>query len=73
MTKDAFKGPDVLEAAAQIYVVLNERDRAFAALEELAKKPNGSSPYLIRLNPAYDTIRDDPRFEPVVQKFSAKF
>ncbi|MFL6530378.1 MAG: tetratricopeptide repeat protein [Chthoniobacterales bacterium] len=73
VTKDAFKGPDVLEAAAQIYVVLNERDRAFAALEELAKKPNGSSPYLIRLNPAYDTIRDDPRFEPVVQKFSAKF
>lgn len=73
VAKDAFKGPDILESAAQIYVILNEGDRAFAALDELAQKPNGASPYMIKLNPAYDGIRDDPRFEPTVQKFSAKF
>lgn len=73
VSKDAFHGPDILEVAAHVYAALTDADRAFQALRELAKVPNPTSPELLRLDPGYDPIRNDPRFAEILPQFSAKF
>ena len=44
----------------------------FAALDELSKIPSPQSAELLKLNPVWDSIRSDPRFEQLLTKFSAK-
>ena len=72
-SKDAFHGPELMAFAAEVYVLVGEIDRAFVTLEELAKRPNTLTPELLKLNPTWDPIRTDPRFEPLLPKFNAKF
>lgn len=72
VSKDAFHGSDILESAAEIYAVLGENDRAFQALDELSKIPSAQSAASLKMNPIWDSMRKDPRFEQTVSKFSAK-
>ncbi|MGZ5022725.1 MAG: tetratricopeptide repeat protein, partial [Chthoniobacterales bacterium] len=72
VSKDAFHGPDILEIAAEVYAVVGETDRAFQTLDELSKIPSPVSAELLKLNPIWDSIRNDPRFEQLLPKFSAK-
>ncbi len=72
VSKDAFHGPDILEGASQIYAVIGDADRAFQMLEELAKIPSSLSVGFLKANPIYDPIRNDPRFEQLLAKLSAK-
>jgi serine/threonine-protein kinase len=72
VSKDSFHGPDILEVASHVYVLTGEKDRAFRALTELANRPSPISAALLKLNPIWDPVRDDPRFEEIVNKLSAK-
>ncbi|MGZ5513416.1 MAG: TPR end-of-group domain-containing protein, partial [Chthoniobacterales bacterium] len=72
VSKDAFDGPAIMEAAAEIYAILGEKDRALQTLEELAKIPSPQSTEMLKLNPIWDPIRDDPRFQQLLTKFSAR-
>ena len=72
VSKDAFHGPDILTAAAEIYAALGENDRAFATLDQLARIPSPLSAAKLNLDPSWDRIRNDPRFAETVTKFSAK-
>ena len=73
LNKDAFHAPELVELAAEVYVVVGEPDRAFAALEELAKRPNPLTSELLKLDPVWDPLRADPRFAQIQPKFDAKF
>jgi TolB-like protein/Tfp pilus assembly protein PilF len=71
-TKDALNGTEVLYFCAVIYARTGERDQALDQLETLAKLPGGVSYGEIRLDPFWDPLRGDPRFEKIVNSLAPR-
>jgi TolB-like protein/Flp pilus assembly protein TadD len=67
---DPFEGPSREEAMAQIYTLLGDADHAIPILKRLVQTPAPTEivPTLLRLNPIWDPIRNDPRFQEVVEE-----
>ena len=69
--KDAANGPQPIDILARIAARMGEPDRAIAALEKILSIPcNGGlatgmplTPALLRLDPMFDPLRNDPRFQ----------
>jgi hypothetical protein len=51
-----------------IYAQAGQLDRAFELLGELIALPNGPSPGTLRVEPEWDPLRGDPRFEGILGK-----
>jgi len=60
---DAISGPAALQDVALAYVMLGERTAALDVIERLLSIPARFSPELLRLDPLWDPLRGDPRFE----------
>jgi serine/threonine protein kinase/Tfp pilus assembly protein PilF len=70
--KDAVNGPGPIEILARVAARMGEPDRAIAALGKLLSMPYGGplgtqdvplTPALLRLDPMFDPLRNDPRFQ----------
>jgi TolB-like protein/Flp pilus assembly protein TadD len=63
ISKDAYDGPLLATKLAVIYTQVGEVDRAIELLADLMKTPNGPTPGTLRVEPEWDPLRGDPRFE----------
>jgi TolB-like protein/class 3 adenylate cyclase/Tfp pilus assembly protein PilF len=71
-TKDAFGGPEVMESVAQVYAILDEKDRAIEVLDGLLSRPSAVTAQLLRINPIWDPLRNDWRFQDLLTKYGSK-
>ena len=63
VSKDAYDGPLIATKLAVIYAHVDEADRAIELIADLMKMPNGPTPGTLRVEPEWDPLRGDPRFE----------
>jgi TolB-like protein/class 3 adenylate cyclase/Tfp pilus assembly protein PilF len=72
--KDAVDGPEPIEILARVAAQVGERDHAIAALQKLLSIPYEGplasgvplTPALLQLDPMFDPLRNDPRFQELV-------
>ena len=74
--KDALDGPSPIEFLARVAAQMGEPDRAIAALQKLLSIPIRwcmaagvpLTPALLRLDPMFDPLRNDPRFQKLCEE-----
>ena len=72
VTKDAWTGAEVLTNLAITYAWAGEKDLAIKQLEELVRISSPVSYGQLRLDPFWDPLRGDPRFEKIVASLAPK-
>ena len=69
--KDAVWGPPQLERLAEVLAMVGEATQALDNLEQFAKGQREVQRFLpLRLNPVWDPIRNDPRFQRLLPKMN---
>jgi TolB-like protein/Flp pilus assembly protein TadD len=71
-SQDALDGPRGTETLAQIYAWTGELDEAFRLLDHLLVVPSGLTIPMLKVDPAWDPLRKDPRFQALIDKHAAK-
>ncbi|HKP30492.1 MAG TPA: hypothetical protein VJU15_13855 [Gemmatimonadales bacterium] len=67
LSKDAYSGAYNLHQLIRTYLILGEKEKALSRPRELLSKPYFISPGWLRVDPTFDPLRGDPRFEALAQ------
>jgi TolB-like protein/Flp pilus assembly protein TadD len=70
-SQDAFDGPRYTTSLAQIYACTGEFDEAFRLIDHLLSVPRGLALSILKLDPAWDPLRKDARFQALIDKYAA--
>jgi tetratricopeptide (TPR) repeat protein len=71
-SKDAFGGPDITTGVAEVYCIAGENDRAIELLDGLLGRPSNVTVPILQLSPVWDPLRNDPKFQAMLEKYGAK-
>jgi len=71
-SQDALEGPKTAVALAQIYAWTGENNQALQLLEHSLSTPNGVTVPSLRLDPIWDPLRSDPRFQALIERHDLK-
>ena len=63
VARDAYDGPVLATNQAALYAQVGEKDRALDLLESLRGMPMAATPGTLRIEPEWDPLRGEPRFE----------
>ena len=67
---DAIEGPQITEQVAQVYTILGDNARAIGLLDELLSRPSEVTSQSLKLDPAWDPLRKDPRFDKLLAELA---
>ena len=66
--RDAILGATYAKELAKIYVITGSKTKALENVEYLSVVPGGFTYGELLLDPVFDSLRDDPRFQAIIQK-----
>jgi hypothetical protein len=64
---DSYDAVHLRQFLGEILVSLGRREEALACLREMMNEPCSQSPNAIRADPLWSRLKDDPRFEEILQ------
>ena len=65
---DAFDGPKLTEALAEVYCIVGEQDKAIDLLDHLLSRPSFVTVATLKTMPMWDWLRHNPRFDALIKK-----
>ena len=68
VSSDAIEGEIVLQSVAALHALADQSDSAIQTLETLASIPSKLGAGRLRLDPAFDSLRDDERYEALIER-----
>jgi len=68
VSREAYRGPYAVEALAQVYTMVGDHDGAITELDRLLSIPSHMSSAWLRIDPRWDPLRSDPRFQALVER-----
>jgi tetratricopeptide (TPR) repeat protein len=71
-SKDAFEGPEITEQVAQVHAILGDNARAIEILDGLLNRPSSVTVEGLKMNPLWDSLRNDPQFQALLNKHGGK-
>ena len=71
-SKDAFSGPDITAGVAEVHATLGNNNQAIEILDGLLNRPSSVTVQILKINPVWDPLRNDPNFQALLTKYSGK-
>jgi tetratricopeptide (TPR) repeat protein len=68
---DAIDGPGLIGNLALIHTMVGEHDAALDQIDHLLSIPSGFSVGILELDPSWDPLRNHPRYQEIVKKYSS--
>jgi TolB-like protein/Tfp pilus assembly protein PilF len=71
-SKDAFGGPEITVGVAEVHAILGNNAQAIEILDGLLNRPSSVTVQILKVNPVWDPLRNDPDFQALLTKYSGK-
>jgi TolB-like protein/Tfp pilus assembly protein PilF len=71
-SKDAFGGPEIAAGVAEVHAILGDNSRAIEILDGLLSRPSAVTVQGLKVSPIWDSLRNDPGFQALLNKYGGK-
>jgi len=72
ISRDELSGPIIIEMLAEVYTMVGEYDLAIEKLDYLLSHPSQLQIQAVRYDPIWDSLRDQPRFKALLEKYDTR-